>query len=183
MFKLKIFCNDGDIQYWEDGIGTYETYDKALIECYGNALQETQELMRDSNEYNWFEVGMDFEVTEAYETEELKDISFFPVATVFYDHAPWDRENDCYIKIVTGYMIVEFKEPIDENDPVAKYNEMLRKTHGENITVQIRSYIEDDDSEWYYYTSARYGDSDAYETVKEAYEDADAYLHGVGELW
>lgn len=108
MFKLKIFCNDGcDQQYWEDGNGTYETYDKALIACYENALQETQYLMRTSDYYNWFEVDMDFEITEAYENERLKEVSFFPVATIFYDHAPWDRENDCEIKIVTGYDIVE----------------------------------------------------------------------------
>lgn len=108
MFKLKIFCNDGNsVRYWEDGIGTYETYDKALIACYENALHETQELMMTSNEYNWFEVDMDFEVTEAYETEELKDVTLFPVATVYYDHAPWDRENDCDIEIITGYAIVE----------------------------------------------------------------------------
>lgn len=107
MFKLKIYCNDGDIQYWENGMGTYETYAKALIACYENALQETQELMMTSDEYNWFEVDMDFEVTEAYETEELKDVSFFPVAVIYYDHAPWDRENDCGIEIITGYAIVE----------------------------------------------------------------------------
>lgn len=110
MFKLKIYCNDGDIQYWEDGIGTYETYDKALIACYGNALQEARELMMDSNVHNWFEVDMDFEVTEAYQNEALKDIVFFPVATIFYDHAPWDRENDCHIEIITGYDIEEIKE-------------------------------------------------------------------------
>ena len=64
-----------------------------------------------------------------------------------------------------------------------RYNDMLRKTHGENITVEIKSYIEDDDSEWYYYTSTKYGDSNAYETIEEAYKEADDYLHGVGELW
>ena len=66
---------------------------------------------------------------------------------------------------------------------INKYNEMLRKTHGKNITVQIQSYIEDDGSEWYYYTSARYGESDAYETIEEAYKEADSYLRGVREWW
>ena len=107
MFKLKIFCNDGDTQYWEDGQDVYETYDKALIACYEDALHETQELMMTSYYDNWFEIDMDFEVTEAYETEALRDVSFFPVATIYYDHAPWDRENDCEIKIITGYLIVE----------------------------------------------------------------------------
>lgn len=63
-----------------------------------------------------------------------------------------------------------------------KYNKMLRDTHGKNITVQIKSYIEDDDSEWYYYTSAKYGDSDSYKTIEEAYENANDYLCVVGEL-
>ena len=102
MFKLKI--------YWEDGSGTYETYDKALLACYQNALQETQSLMETSNYFSWFELNENFEVTEAYENETLKDIVFFPVAVIHYDKAPWDRENDCDITIVTGYAIVEVKE-------------------------------------------------------------------------
>lgn len=107
MFKLKIFCNDGDQQYWEDGSGVYETYDKALIACYENALHEARYLMEGGDAFNWFEVEEHFEVTEAYETEALKDVSFFPVAVVYYDHAPWVRENDCEIDIITGYSIVE----------------------------------------------------------------------------
>ena len=111
MYTLNIFCNDGEgRQYWERGLGTYETYDRALIACCKNALCETQDLMITGDCRNWFEVNMDFEVTEAYETELLKDIVSFPVATVYYDHAPWDRENDCDIRIVTGYSIVEVKE-------------------------------------------------------------------------
>lgn len=64
-----------------------------------------------------------------------------------------------------------------------KYNAMLREIYGENITVKIKSYIEDDGNEYYYYTSKKYGDSDAYETVEEAYKEADIYLRGIGELW
>jgi hypothetical protein len=108
MFKLRIYCNDGcEFQYWEDGLGVYETYDKALIACYQNALSEVQSLMIDADYDCWFEVEQDFEITEAYGNDKLKDIEFFPVATVFYDHAPQDRENDCHIEIVTGYYIVE----------------------------------------------------------------------------
>ena len=107
MFKLKIYCNDGDVQYWDDGIGEYETYDKALIACYENALEETHDLMEMSDYNSWFEVNMDFEITEPYETEELKDVTLFPVATIYYDQAPWNRENDCEIKILTGYYIIE----------------------------------------------------------------------------
>ena len=68
-------------------------------------------------------------------------------------------------------------------DTMLWYNKMLKDRHGQNITVEIKSYVEDDDSVWYYYTSARYGDSDSFRTVKEAYDAADLYLCYVGELW
>ena len=64
-----------------------------------------------------------------------------------------------------------------------KYNEMLKKDYGQDITVQIKSYVEDDGSVFYYYTSARYGDSDAYATIIEAYDAACLYLSYVGDLW
>ena len=63
------------------------------------------------------------------------------------------------------------------------FNAKLRKTYGLNITVQLHAYEEDDGSIWFYYTSAKYGDSDAYPTASEAYHEADDYLRGVGELW
>ena len=64
-----------------------------------------------------------------------------------------------------------------------KYNEMLKTEYGESITVEIKSSIEDDGREWYYYTSARYGRSEkAFETIEEAYSDACLYLSYVGEL-
>lgn len=108
MFKIKIYCNDGNgKQYWEDGVGTYETYDKALVACYKNALEETKDLISGANKDRWFEIEDTFEITDAYTNELLKDITFFEVATVYYDHAPQDRENDCDIQIVTGYMIIE----------------------------------------------------------------------------
>lgn len=110
MFKLKIYCNDGDVQYWDDGIEEFETYDKALIACYENALNEVQGLMETGAVDWWFEVNKDFEITDAYTNELLSEMPCFPVATIFYDHAPWDRENDCDIQIITGYNIVEVEE-------------------------------------------------------------------------
>ncbi len=111
MFKLKIYCNDGNNQqYWEDGNGVYETYDKALIACYGNALQETGGLNATHRNDSWFEVEEFFEVTDTYKTKIIEDVELFPVAVVCYDKAPWNRENDCDITIVTGYDIVEIKE-------------------------------------------------------------------------
>ena len=64
-----------------------------------------------------------------------------------------------------------------------EYNQMLKEEYGENITVEIKSYIEDDGTILYYYTSIRYGDRDAFETIEEAYKDACIYLSYVGELW
>lgn len=104
MFKIKIYCNDNGKYYWEDGVETYETYDKALISCFRNALQESKDL---SSEYGYFEAEADFEVTESYQNEELEIGTVFDTATVYYDHAPYDRENDCDIQIVTGYKVVE----------------------------------------------------------------------------
>jgi hypothetical protein len=50
---------------------------------------------------------MDFEVTNTYADKCLELGTVIPVATVCYDHALWDRENDCDIEVLTGYMIVE----------------------------------------------------------------------------
>lgn len=66
---------------------------------------------------------------------------------------------------------------------IEQYNEKLRHEYGQNITVQLRSHIEDDGSVWYYYTSLRYGDSGYFKTIEEAYSDACLYLSYVGELW
>lgn len=107
MYKLRIFCNDVDTQWWEDGVYEYETYDKALIACYESSISECSGLMATSDYYTWFEVYPYFEVTEGYANDLVEEGTIFPVVTLFYDHAPWDRENDCDIRIVTGYKIVE----------------------------------------------------------------------------
>lgn len=106
MFKIKIYCNDNGKEYWEDSVGTYKTYDKALISCFRNALQEASNLMQTSDGDVWFEAEECFEVTEGYVTEILNE-EIFDVATICYDHPPYDRENDCHIHIVTGYLIEE----------------------------------------------------------------------------
>lgn len=110
MFKLKIYCDDGGRkQYWDRGVDTYETYDKALIACFESAVCEAHESMESCGEYGfWFEVEPHFEVTDACYVSSIVELgTVFPVAVVCYDHAPWDRENDCDIKVITGYMIEE----------------------------------------------------------------------------
>ena len=59
------------------------------------------------------------------------------------------------------------------------YNDKLIERYGPSITVEIKSYIEDDGSIWFYYTSNRRGDSDVYETVEQAYEMANDYLGNI----
>lgn len=115
MYRIKNYCNDVTSKYWEGGKDKYKTYDEAFIACFTSALQEVQSLMclmEPGNVNAWFEVELNFEVTEAYKDELTKDVSFFPVAVVFYDHAPWDRDNDCDIRIVTGYDIIKIEEEL-----------------------------------------------------------------------
>lgn len=115
MYQLKIYYDDGNgNKRWEDGVGNYETYDKALVACFRNALQKTQDLMSTSDGAAWFEVEDAFEVTEPYRNEVICQVlgadhhnHFFEAAVTRYDHAPYDRENDCDIRLVTGYLIVE----------------------------------------------------------------------------
>lgn len=59
---------------------------------------------------------------------------------------------------------------------IEKYNKMLKEEYGENITVEIKSNTDDDGSEYYYYISAYKGDSDDFETIEDAYNDACIYL-------
>lgn len=63
------------------------------------------------------------------------------------------------------------------------YNARLRDKYGKDITVQLKSRIDEDGSEKFYYTSAKYGNSKDYNTVYTAFIKADRYLQGIGELW
>lgn len=108
-FRLRAYCNDSAMgKYWDDGIDAFETYDKALIAAYQSALEVAQDMNANLGEDGWwFEVEKDFEVTDTYVNEVVTLGTVFPVALVAYDHAPWDRENDCDIVIQTGYLIAE----------------------------------------------------------------------------
>lgn len=61
-----------------------------------------------------------------------------------------------------------------------KYNSMLREKHGQNITVKIKKVPR---VSLYFFTSRKYGNSIAFNTIEEAYKEADIYLRGVGEYW
>ena len=61
-----------------------------------------------------------------------------------------------------------------------KYNAMLMETHGQHITVRIKKVPRKNK---YYFSSRKYGNSVEFDTIEEAYKEADCYLRGVGEWW
>ena len=108
MFGLELFFDVNGRQNWDRTTGIYNSRDAALIMAYQLAINEAAELMELSNGTMWFEVCVNFEVTDTYASDILKLGTIFPVAVLCYDHAPWDRENDCDIKIATGYTITNY---------------------------------------------------------------------------
>ena len=66
------------------------------------------------------------------------------------------------------------------SNEIEKYNKMLKEEYGENITVEIKNNTDDDGNEYYYYISAYKGDSESFETVREAYDYACMYLECLG---
>ena len=89
------------------------------------------------------------------------------------------------------YFLYEI-EWVDE-DPVDKYNKMLKDTHGESLTLWIRQAesdcVRDDDEECdgecegcayfkaqYYYEGATCGRSEMYDTPEQAYDAANDYM-------
>lgn len=115
MFILKLFCNDGKRKYWDCGSGVYETYAKALVACYENALDETQSLMADSTLHGWYEIVRNVEIPVPYKNDVPSDVTAFPVATVYYEKAPWERDFGGKIETITGYCIVEVAEVNKQN--------------------------------------------------------------------
>lgn len=59
-----------------------------------------------------------------------------------------------------------------------QYNKKLRERHGDGIAVEILDCHDDDDHIYYVYTT-RFGVSDIYETVEQAYEMANDYLDNI----
>lgn len=95
-------------------------------------------------------------------------------------------DGDNSVTVYTNYtdnakrvMLTEYQiAPYSEYQRQA-YNDKIIEKYGPGTTVEIKSYIEDDDSIWFYYTSNRCGDSDAYESIEQAYEMANDYLDNI----
>jgi hypothetical protein len=163
-YKIVLTCYDPDCEpYFDEIEGEFGSKLQAQNVMYQYAISEAD--------------GLNESCVDKCNIERIYglmlDDNKNPIVYIIY------HGNDDITKL-TEYKVVR----VGESGPLLrKYNSMLREKYGEDITVKIKSYTEDDGSEWYYYTSRRYGDSDAYETIEEAYKEADCYLDGVGVLW
>lgn len=113
----------------------------------------------------------------------MPDANNTPHTRVFI--ADLNGEHDAIVRMwdgddywdVTYYDIMEtYKVLLDE------YNSKLQEKYGKGIGVHLESY-NDNGNQMFYYTSQRYGESDAFDTIEKAYKEACIYLDGVGELW
>jgi hypothetical protein len=96
-----------------------------------------------------------------------------------------DEDHDVVINCWDGpdYRPVTCYDVMAQKELLEKLNEMLREHYGQRITVKVKSYVDGDGVDKYYYTSRKYGDSVAFDRATTAYTEANIYLNGVGELW
>ena len=160
-YKILLTCYDFDKKepYLDEVAGVYATNTRARCEMLHCVLDELECL------------------------NGIMDGDIFPERRFISTMA--DENHDVVINAWDGpdYRPVTCYDVITQTKLLKKLNNMLRETHGKRITVKLKHYIEDDGTTMYYYTSAKYGDSDAYRHAVDAYYEADNYLHGVGELW
>lgn len=135
----------------------FETYDEAKIALLINVIEEANELNFSSDENG----------------ECVDRRHFIPDIDV--------EDYECIIRAWDGddYMPVTAYDILTIKDELEYLNRKLQEKHGEDITVKICSYKEDDGSIKYYYTSAKYGESDSFNTPEAAYKAADAYLYNL----
>lgn len=160
-YKILLTCYDFDKKepYFDEVIGVYNSKIEAenvMFNCVLDELQCLNGIMEDDT----------FPERRFIAATESED---FDIVVHAWD-GPDYRPVTCY-KIMEVDGLVEF------------FNAKLRNAYGQEITVQIDAYEEDDGSVWFYYTSSRYGDSDAFHTAIQAYDAAGLYLSYVGELW
>ena len=104
MYGIKMTCYYADKTEPREKIHTsyFDSRKKAEEVAHNLALMECDELNEDGNvNGNYFEVG---EYKEIYSADGENCVCF-PIAVLWYDKAPDDRENDCQIRVVTGYEI------------------------------------------------------------------------------
>ena len=158
MYRVKRLCfnSNGDLPCEDNPAETFDMFEEAWNFAETLANQEKKYLNSDCDEGISFGIPMD----DKYEKKESIRIEYY--------YNP-DGDDTGNTEIVTKYFVCS-------DNILEKYNSMLKEMYGQNITVQIKSYIEDDGNTWFYFTSVRYGDSDAYASIEEAYKQADMYL-------
>lgn len=178
MYKIKCLCVDTipgekikkEDVYWDWSLNVFETRDKALVAAFSNALEEVADRMLDSDCSNWYEASDC--LNEHFEIADFVDVIYFDVDVTWYSRAPWDRENDCDIQLVTGYKVVD----IDKETKL--WNDKLQKKYGEGITVVIRYRIDDDgEAKWYF--NLGNGKSDDWDSPEEAFYHADNFMNSL----
>ena len=160
-YKILLTCYDFDKQepYLDEVTGVYATELRARYEMLHCVLDELESL-------NGIMDGDTFPERRFISTME-------------------DEEHDVVVNAWDGpdYRPVTCYDVLAQTTLLKKLNKMLKETHGKHIAVKIEHYIKDDGRTMYYYTSAKYGNSDAYSRAVDAYYGADKYLRGVGEIW
>ena len=157
-YKIKKLCFDSGQNtppYEDNPMEVFNTFEDAWNFAVELAEQETEYYNQDCDEFISFGIPQD----KAYEDKALCRVEYY--------YNP-DNDDTGNTEIVTQYWVRSESE-------LEHFNKLLQEKHGEDITVKICSYEEDDGSTKYYY-STRYSDSDSYDTAKEAYQEADKYL-------
>ena len=173
MYVLKIACQEPDGKfYYETGLVSYKTYDKALLAAYSLALKECADLNLTGNEQdNYFEVA-EF---QEYPNKDGSDVSYdeiYPVSVAWFDKPCYDRENDLSYMMVSGYQPVKI-------DDVAGYNAKLKEAFGSEIAVEIKLQFDPDDGTPKYYVETANAEFDSEGSGKLAFDMACRYLRNM----
>lgn len=159
--KILLTCYDFDEKepYFDEVIGVYNSKMEAenvMLSCVLDELECLNGINSDDT----------FPERRFIASKEFEDYDVMINA--------WDGPD---YRHVTGYNVILQTELLE------MLNSMLRKTHGEHITVKVKHHLDADGHTKYYYTSKRYGHSIDFSMAVTAYYEANTYLHGVGELW
>ncbi len=122
-----------------------------------------------------------------YFSEEYIDAQIDFVAKVF--HLQYEEVRDALagkeywcLDSCFNRLIMKDEEQIQRVKAIDNANQKLKADFGPDITVHIASRNIAKNG-GFYYVSARYGESDEFPTVEEAYKAAVVYLREAGNLW
>ena len=157
-YKILLTCYDPNTEPFYDEIkGEFYSIMEAQHMMYKCAIQEA-----DSLNETWLS---DDSIERVYGV----CINGSDSVTVYVLHVGGEPTN------LTDYVVMTYSEY-----QVQRYNEKLRERYGSNITVEIKTSIDEDDGTvYFYYTTKNCGDSDLMLTAERAYESANEYLNNI----